>query len=193
MANFNVLIPFILYYEAGLCCDDMVLPLRDIYLKAKERGYSNDPADAGGPTMCGVTQTTLSAFQGKAASIADLKALSFSDWCEILKKMYWDVWRGDEIADQSLANLLVDFVWGSGVSGIKVPQRILGVTADGIVGPKTLSALNGAEPRALFDSLHAARIGFVEDIVRRKPSQAWFLKGWERRINAITYDGLRYE
>ena len=36
---------------------------------------------------------------------------------------------------------LVDWVWGSGVWGLKIPQDMLGVKADGQVGPKTLAVL----------------------------------------------------
>ncbi|MCM1222880.1 MAG: hypothetical protein NC548_51320, partial [Lachnospiraceae bacterium] len=93
---------------------------------------------------------------------------------------------------QPLANILVDWVWASGTNGIKIPQRILGVTADGIVGPKTLAALNAADPKKLFQQIHNARVNFIEDIIRRNPSQKKFRKGWLRRIDAITFDGLLF-
>lgn len=106
--------------------------------------------------------------------------------------MFWDRWKADQIISQPLANILVDWVWASGVNGIKIPQRVLGITADGIVGPKTLAALNAANPKELFDKLHNERIKFVEGIVQRNPSQKKFINGWKRRINAITYNGLQF-
>lgn len=67
-------------------------------------------------------------------------------------------------------------------------QRVLGVTADGVVGEVTLGAINRAEPRELFERIKAERIAFVEAIVKRTPSQKVFLKGWKNRINDIKYE-----
>lgn len=197
MANFEKLIPFILYFETGLKREYLTLPLPQMFAKAKLRGYANDPADSGGATMCGVTIATYRTYRKKlgysSTTVYDLKAIPYEAWRDILKTMFWDKWKADGIANQSLANILVDFVWASGGNGIKIPQRVLGVKADGIVGPKTLSAVNSANPAELFERLHNARTEFVDSIVRRKPSQSKFIKGWKRRINCITFEGLRYE
>lgn len=48
--------------------------------------------------------------------------LSYNDWKSILKMLYWDRWNADEIRSQSIAEIVCDFVWASGVHGIKVPQ-----------------------------------------------------------------------
>ena len=75
------------------------------------------------------------------------------EWLDILKTMFWDRWQADKIKSQKLANILVDWVWGSGVYGIKIPQRILGVKQDGIVGDETLKALNAQDPDKLFQAI----------------------------------------
>lgn len=197
MAKIEELIPFILYFEAGLKKEHLSLRLPDMFAKAKRTGYANDPADSGGATMCGITIATYRSYRKRlgyaSTSVEDLKAISFDDWRNILKSMFWDKWKANQINNQSLANILVDFVWASGVNGIKIPQRILGVKADGIVGPVTLAAVNNADSSSLFDEIHKARIEFVENIVNRRPSQSRFIKGWKRRINAITFGGFRYE
>ena len=59
-----------------------------------------------------------------------------------LKHFYWDRWRADEIRDQKLAEMLVDWTWCSGRWGIVIPQRLLLVADDGIVGVNTISAVN---------------------------------------------------
>lgn len=53
-----------------------------------------------------------------------------------MKKLFCNRWMADLIKDQAVANTLVDWVWGSGVYGVKIPQRMLGVTADGVVRRK---------------------------------------------------------
>ena len=97
----------------------------------------------------------------------------------------WDKWCADNIKSQSIANILVDWVWASGKYGIIIPQKILGVTQDGVVGLKTLEALNARDADKLFAQLKQARINFVETIVKRNPSQKKFINGWKRRIYAI--------
>ena len=104
------------------------------------------------------------------------------------KPHYWDRWQADKINNQSVANILVDWVWASGAHGIKKPQTLLGVKADGIVGPKTLQAINDyPNQKELFDKIKAIRIQFVDDICKARPTNNKFKKGWLNRINAIKY------
>lgn len=63
----------------------------------------------------------------------------------------------------------------------------MGVTADGIVGPKTLKALNAVLPKTFFEKLRKRRLQFIDNIINRNPSQKRFEAGWYRRINAINY------
>jgi len=58
---------------------------------------------------------------------------------------------------------------------------------DGIVGSKTMAALNSQNPAEFFVRIKDERIKFVEDIVRRNPTQGRFLKGWKNRINDIKF------
>lgn len=168
MARAELLAPFILQWEGG---------------------FSDHPADRGGATNKGITLTTFRQFYGQESTVEDLRNMTDEQWMHIFRTGYWDRWHADRIANQSLANILVDWVWASGSYGITRPQKILGVEPDGIVGEKTLEALAEREPEGLFHQLHAARIAFVEGIVRSNPSQKVFLNGWKNRINAIKWEG----
>ena len=154
-----------------------------------EGGFSDHPADRGGATNRGVTLATFQQFYGADRTADDLRAMTDEQWLHIFREGYWNRWQADRIASQSLANLLVDWVWASGTHGITRPQRILGVEADGIVGEQTLAALAARAPEPLFHQLKAARIAFVEGIVRENPSQKVFLRGWKNRIEAIAWVG----
>ena len=145
MANVNQLAPFILKWEGG---------------------FVNDPADLGGATNMGVT---IGAWKSCGydkdgdgdIDVDDLRLLTREDVVNrVLKPHYWDRWKADDIKSQSVANILVDWVWASGAHGIKIPQRLLGVSVDGIVGPKTLAAVNARNPRELFDMIKIARFDF---------------------------------
>ena len=103
--------------------------------------------------------------------------------------MYWDRWKADEIKSQSIADILVDWIWASGVHGIKIPQDLLGVIPDGIVGSKPLAAVNSRNPRELIDQIKSARFVVLADICRKRPANNKFKRGWMNRINDISYVG----
>lgn len=172
MADYRKLIPFILKFEGG---------------------YVNDPADSGGPTNKGVTLNTFRSVYGRTKNINDLKHMTENEWRHIFKSLYWDKCKADDIADQSIANMLVDFAWHSGVTtAVKKLQKIVGVTSDGICGVQTIGAINSRYAPETFNLLKAARMKYLQGIVKNKPSQARFMNGWKKRVNAIEYGKLTY-
>lgn len=153
-----------------------------------EGGFVDDPLDRGGATNKGITIGTFRNFYGKDATVEQLKNITDEQWLHIFKSGYWDKWKADDIENQSIADIVVDWAWASGTStSIKQVQKILGVAVDGIVGNDTLTAINIAVQRSLFVKIHSRRIEFVENIVKRDPSQTRFLKGWKNRINSLTF------
>lgn len=162
------------------------------FIRRWEGGFVNDPLDAGGATNAGVTIATYRAYRKRkgyaATSVDDLRRISSIEWQEIFKMLYWDRWQADRIGSQSVADILVDWVWGSGVWGIRIPQRLLGVAQDGVVGPQTLAALNAADARALFERIKTARVRYIDDICRRTPTNERFRKGWMNRLNALQFE-----
>lgn len=186
MATVDKFIPIVLKWETGI----NVKPnesLENAFLRAKKVGYANDPLDNGGATMVGVTIGTYRSYcryKGKKSpSVADLKAMPYKEWRDILHTMFWSKWKADLIEDQKVANMVVDWVWASGAGTIKRVQALLNVTQDGIVGPKTIAALNAAKDISV--KVYQARKSFFEAIVKRNPSQKKWLKGWMNRLNYI--------
>ena len=105
-----------------------------------------------------------------------------------MKPYCWDKWKADEINNQSIANLLVDWLWTSGKWGIILPQKILDVKQDGIVGKITLDAINNnKDKKNLFNQLWNRRLKHFQDIVKKDPSQKKFLRGWTNRLQDLRY------
>lgn len=137
-----------------------------------EGGYVDDPADPGGATNKGVTLSTWRQVGYDKDGDGDIdeddiRLLNHDDFIKVLKHTYWDRWQADLITNQSIAELLVDWVWGSGKWGIIIPQRLLGVKQDGIVGPLTIGTLNSRLPSGMYQTIFDARIRFIRDIVQK--------------------------
>lgn len=105
---------------------------------------------------------------------------------DLYRSSYWAPLRCDRMP-QAVAEDIFDFAVNAGVKvSAKLAQAVVGVTPDGVVGPKTIDALVAADP-ALFRALFAlAKIARYRDIVRRDRSQGRFLLGWINR----TLEGL---
>lgn len=154
-----------------------------------EGGYSSHPADTdGGCTMKGITLITFRRYYGKDKTCEDLRRITDEQWFTIFKTGYWDRLNGDQIENQSIADLCVDMCWGSGtVTAIKKIQMALGTNPDGIVGPKTLALLNGPNKREIHSKLKEMRRVWFLNIVKAQPAKKVFLKGWLRRLDSFTY------
>ncbi len=155
--------------------------------------YENVPGDNGGPTKYGVILSEWIAQgydknkDGKV-NVEDLKLISESDASGIAKTHYWDKLSADKINNQSIAEFLVDYAYNCGVgTAAKALQSALGVTIDGIVGLKTIAALNTASQGSVFSALKKNRLNYYLSIVERHPDQMKFLKGWQNRTNSFTF------
>ena len=161
--------------------------------------------------MVGIILETYKAYcksKGKRTpTINDLKEMPYEEWFEIFKTRFWDKMLADQINNQSIANLCVNTVWGTGPGYIKIIQCVLGVKQDGVVGPITLAAINNyPSQKILFEKLWLRRKKFFEDIVESsvkayerkrgrkaterellKYTKKRFLKGWLNRLNDFQF------
>lgn len=171
MANIDMYFPKLLRYEGG---------------------YVNDPLDKGGSTNKGVTIAVYKKMgydndKDGDIDVADLKLMTDSQGKEICKKLFWDRWQADKIINQPVAESLVEWVWGSGSYGIKIPQQLLGIDDDGVVGPATLAKVNTQDPKVFHEQLRQRKLKFIDNIIKSNPSQKRFEKGWKRRINEFVF------
>lgn len=109
---------------------------------------------------------------------------------EIYRRDYWDAIQGDEIADQDVASKLLDMAVNMGVRQAAVLcQRAASVVLaislmeDGLIGAKTMSAINASSPPALLAHLRDASAAFYRHIAAVRPEAAPYLRGWLARAS----------
>ena len=141
---------------------------------AHEGGLSNDKTDAGGLTKYGISQ--------RAYPDEDIANLTKERAKQLYRRDYWMPIQGDSISFNQTAYLIFDMAVNAGVrTAVKMAQRVVGVTDDGSIGPKTLAALNKKNPGEFAAGYVKERQTYYRGIVSRKPDQAKFLVGWLRR------------
>lgn len=168
-------------------------------VQRNEGGLVNNPADKGGLTYAGIARNFNPAWQG--FTYIDFKARTegislnpvmpghpwfnkkFADIQYLVEDFYrnrWMVNRFNEIQSQPLANLLFDYHVHSQSTAIKAVQNLLGIRADGVMGPVTINAINSADPARLHDALKAQREQYLTSLATG--TQAQFLPGWLNRM-----------
>lgn len=148
----------------------------------EEGGLSDHPADPGGRTNFGVTQTTLDAVRSSYPELnlpLTVDRLFSHHAKEIYRRHYWAPIRGDELP-VGVALWMLDTAVNHGPGrAIRMLQQALGVKVDGWIGAKTLAAARAADRRALLDEVSARRAHhyMLQDAIDDD-----FGLGWARRL-----------
>ena len=153
-----------------------------------EGGYANHPSDKGGETNFGVTSAVYKHYRIKSGlAQRSVRLISPLEVRQIYHQNYWFA-AHCSLLPSKLALCHFDWAVNAGTSrAIKTLQQVVGVTADGIIGPVTKKAFTSAlathKENTLCDRYNAVR----ESCYRRwgVGSQVVFLKGWLNRLNAL--------
>ncbi|MDE7255483.1 MAG: peptidoglycan domain protein [Helicobacter sp.] len=162
----------------------------------------HDPLDRGGETLNGIARKFHPNWEGwaivdaiKHAGSCDTKQLALKLASEerlqnlvgaFYKKNFWDKMRLDEIESQVVANNLYLFGVNAGIArAVKFAQQIVGTRQDGMLGAKTLAAINATDEVHFKKAFDALEIAYYKGIVQRSPSQERFIKGWLRRAELV--------
>lgn len=145
-----------------------------------EGGYSNHPADPGGPTMKGIIQRVYDAYRTRSGQpLRPVRQIERDELVAIYRSQYWDAVRGDDLP-AGLDYMVFDGAVNSGpAQAAKWLQRALAVPADGQVGAVTLAAAaRCADLGALVDDICARRLAML----KRLATWPVFGAGWGRRV-----------
>ena len=147
------------------------------HLLGHEGGYVNHPDDPGGETNWGVTKVVARqhGYEGlmKDMPVEVAKA--------VYRKSYWDAVQADNLPP-AIRYAVFDAAVNSGVgTSVRWLQQSVGATPDGVLGPKTLAALNEVNPDGLLRRMLARRLRAMTDM-KGWPS---FSAGWARRVATL--------
>lgn len=142
-----------------------------------EGGYSNDVGDPGGPTNYGITIADARMYWKSDATAEDVKTMPKSVAEEIYAKHYATPLQYN-LLPAGVDYAVLDYGINSGIHrSAKVLQHLVGVPADGIIGPVTVEAAGKAQPLNLIDNIYQERLAFLKSL------STWsrFGRGWESR------------
>ena len=143
--------------------------------------YTNRPNDRGGPTKWGITQKAWSEYIGRKCNEFDIQAISERQARVFYEEEYIHAPRFD-LLPGVLQPMVIDCGVNHGTrAASKWVQRAIGVRQDGVIGPKTIGAVNTANPIATYMKICAFRIKLYGRIVTKDPTQAENAWGWNNR------------
>lgn len=136
----------------------------------REGGYVDHPLDKGGPTKWGITLRTLAAWRQEPVTADDVRQLSKVEAMDIYRERYVAPFEGEVVP--SVLPQVVD----------------IGVLHGVGVGKRMVEKLK-KEGRLTNLGLLQERLDLIAEIVKNRPDQRVFLKGWVRR--AVEASGVK--
>ncbi len=148
------------------------------------------PGDSGGQTFAGISRNNWPHWAGWA--IIDAGRLDDPRLTPLVRDFYrsnfWEPLRGDEIESQVAIDALFDACFNGGlVVGVKLMQIAVGTVPDGVMGPKTIAAINGLKEvtitadTMLDERLFVLRVARYLGIGEKKKEQRQFYQSWMSR------------
>lgn len=148
-----------------------------------EGGWSNHPLDKGGATNHGVTQALFDSWRASTGQVKKPVADITSEEVDaVYHSQFWVAGKCDAFPwPLSLAHFDACVNHGPGNAWI-IMQKALGVKADGIPGAITMQAVYAMDAEITIWRYLRERMAFYVGIVKAKPNQITFLKGWLNRL-----------
>ena len=168
-----------------------------------EGGYVNDPSDSGGETYCGIARNSNPKWEGWKIVDAH-KPLKWNQKIqdsilerlviEIYDTKYYQPIKADKIDSDMIRTHLYDMGVNAGTgAAVKILQKAINkvygisIATDCAIGNITLTYTNNkAKLNELVNEFINQRRLYYQDLVKRKPTNQKFLKGWLNRVDITT-------
>ncbi len=153
--------------------------------------------DRGGQTYAGIARNIHPKWEGWGKIDSDEYDSELTELVRrFYKKSFWDRIKGDDITSQIVADTIFSFAVNAGIkTSVKIMQRVIGATCDGVFGPKSLQFLNemiedDKDERIFILTFNLLKVFRYKNICmndsRRKndhvESNLKFLCGWINRV-----------
>lgn len=146
-----------------------------------EGGFSilkSDPGNwTGGKVGVGVLKGTKFGIAANTYPNLDIKNLTIAQAKEIYKRDWWD--KMPTALHSAIVFQLWDFAINAGLKRAVIAlQTVAGVKADGVIGPKTIQAVNTMHIHSVIFELNAQRLKHYTSL------KTWdkFGEGWANRV-----------
>lgn len=168
-----------------------------------EGGFQNYPNDSANycnnnliGTNMGISAIAYKTAYGVCPTVEQMKSLTRSQAEQIYKKNYWDKINGDKIKNQSVAELMFQFIIGSGASQISILKDIANkvngkniiVSDDSVITNEEAQLINLLNQENYHSELKLWREKFLRGLAANNPDKyGMFLNGWLRRLASYNY------
>lgn len=167
-----------------------------------EGGFQADPNDNANycdgkliGTNRGISAIGYKGYYGKCPTVEQMRALTSEQAGAIFKRNYWDKINGDKINNFSVAQLMMQYIIGSGASQLsdikdianKVGGKNVLVSNDLAITDADANFINGLNQQVFWEALKSWRLEFYKRLVAQKPSLQKFYNGWVNRLNSYVY------
>lgn len=145
-----------------------------------EGGYGDlsHLGDTGGRTNFGVTQRVWEEWVGRESNEKEMRALTKEIVEPLYKRKFWDACRCDDLP-LGIDYLVFDMAVNAGVGrSAKLLQHCVGVSADGMIGTITITAVKAKDTEELIEKFSEARELFYRGLTTFNV----FGRGWLNRV-----------
>ena len=152
------------------------------WIGLSEGGFVDDPRDPGGRTNRGITQATYDAWlRGQGRGARDVLHITKAEADTIMATQYLDPVRFNDLPS-GLDYSVGDFAANSGPArAVKELQKLVGAAPDGIMGAKTIAAVDGADLAGLIAAYNDRRLDFLKSLKIWKT----YGRGWGARVAGV--------
>ena len=174
MADFNLYKETALKFEGG-------------YQKiSSDPGNYNSKGELVG-TNLGISAKAYESWINRPPTEEDMRSITKEIATNIFKAWYWDAVRASEIHSQAVAENIVDHAINAGPKTIgKIVQEILNkyfnksLILDGVIGHKTVVAINEVNPTKLFQRISQYRLDYYTSL-----NNYQWIEIWRNRVASL--------
>ena len=149
-------------------------------------GGERPVTDSGGLTRYGIAQ--------RSHPSVDVAKITRADAVAIYRRDYWATLKADLLPPALALLLFAAAVNAGNYHAVRILQRAVGVTQDGVVGQQTLLAVRRfSSPLELRVRFNTFWLKSYFDLAREKPYYQQWLDGWTRRVLLTADEAGRWD